>query len=196
MSKFSSLDSWKHPVATALAVAAVSYFGSISTALAGKPGPDFLYAPYFHLRNLVSRMARLNAPARREYLGLFLFIPIKTLVMGVAIACAVGVGSAHAADRFTTLDGIPAHVMAAQDMESVVGAGTLISTIASSQSPVSGDPDVFGTPPVPTGGIEIPEEAGGEGRVAAVAPAVVGLEKSPAEAVSRIRPADGVDLRG
>ena len=72
MSKFSFLDSWKHPVATALAVAAVSYFGSISTALAGKPGPDFLYAPYFHLRNLVSRMARLNAPARRGYPGLFL----------------------------------------------------------------------------------------------------------------------------
>ena len=31
----------KRPVAVAIALAAMSYFGSISTALAGKPGPDF-----------------------------------------------------------------------------------------------------------------------------------------------------------
>ncbi len=154
MSKFSFLDSWKHPVATALAVAAVSYFGSISTALAG-----------------------------RGYLGLFLFMPIKTLVMGVAIAFAVGVGSAHAADRFTTLDGIPAHVMTAQDMESVVGAGTLFNIKASLQSPVFGDPDAS---PVPTGGIATPDEAGGEGRVAATsppAPPEVGLRKAESKTV-------------
>ena len=96
MSKFSFRNSWKHPVATALAVAAVSYFGSISTALAGKPGPDFLYAPYFHLRNLVSRMARLNAPARRGYLGLFL---------AALVASPLFVMSDHALAWQTEIDG-------------------------------------------------------------------------------------------
>ncbi len=66
-------------------------------------------------------------------------MPIKTLVMGVAIALAATVGSAYAAEKFTALDGIPAQVMSAPAMASVVGAeGTLIINIANTSSAVGG----------------------------------------------------------
>ena len=39
MGKFAIHGFWKHPVAAVMALAAVSYFGFIFTALAGKPTP-------------------------------------------------------------------------------------------------------------------------------------------------------------
>ena len=39
MEKFAIHGFWKHPVAAVMAFAMVSYFGLISTALAGKPSP-------------------------------------------------------------------------------------------------------------------------------------------------------------
>ncbi len=46
---------------------------------------------------------------------------IKLLVSAAAIALAVGLGSASAADQFTTLDGIAAQTMTQQELAKVVG---------------------------------------------------------------------------
>ena len=73
----------------------------------------------------------------------------KLLASAAAIALAVVDGPAYAADEFTTLRGIPAEVMSAQDMASVVGMqnnGTLEIRRVVAGSPVvvvsvSGMPD-------------------------------------------------------
>ncbi len=47
---------------------------------------------------------------------------IKSIVAGAAIALAATVGSAYAADQFTTLAGVPAEPMNAGELAAVVGA--------------------------------------------------------------------------
>jgi hypothetical protein len=49
---------------------------------------------------------------------------MKSVVAGAAIALAVGLGSASAADPFTTLEGIPAAVMTDAQMGAVVAGHT------------------------------------------------------------------------
>ena len=46
---------------------------------------------------------------------------IKLLVSAAAIALAATIGSASAADQFTTLDGIPAQTLTEQEMGTVIG---------------------------------------------------------------------------
>ena len=46
---------------------------------------------------------------------------IKSILAGVALALAATLGSASAADPFTTLDGIPAATMSAAEMAAVSG---------------------------------------------------------------------------
>ena len=49
---------------------------------------------------------------------------IKSILAGAAIALAASVGSASAADQFSTLDGVPAASMSARDMAAVRGTAT------------------------------------------------------------------------
>ncbi len=51
---------------------------------------------------------------------------IKSFVAGVAFALAASVGSATAADEFTTLDGVAADVMSATELSAAVGSGIVI----------------------------------------------------------------------
>ena len=44
---------------------------------------------------------------------------IKTIISGVAVALAVGVGSAFAADQISTFSGVPAQPMNAEEMAAV-----------------------------------------------------------------------------
>ncbi len=50
---------------------------------------------------------------------------IKSIVAGAAIALAASVGSASAADQYSTLEGIAAQAMTPQEMGAVVGAHQL-----------------------------------------------------------------------
>ena len=45
----------------------------------------------------------------------------KSSLLGAAIVLAVSVGTAHAADQFTTLAGVPAQSLTAAQMEQVQG---------------------------------------------------------------------------
>jgi len=56
---------------------------------------------------------------------------IKLLVSAAAIALAFSVGSASAAERFSTLDGVSAHPMNAVELTAVKGTAVTISAIAS-----------------------------------------------------------------
>ena len=51
---------------------------------------------------------------------------IKLIASAAAIALVAGVGSASAADEFTTLDGVTADVMAASELSATAGAGIVI----------------------------------------------------------------------
>ncbi len=53
---------------------------------------------------------------------------IKLIAAGAAIALAASVGSASAADQYSTLEGIAAQAMTPQEMGAVVGAHVLIVT--------------------------------------------------------------------
>ena len=48
---------------------------------------------------------------------------IKSIVAGAAIALAATVGSAYAAEQFSTLEGIPAVAMAPAEADAIRGAG-------------------------------------------------------------------------
>ena len=48
---------------------------------------------------------------------------IMSYLTGTAIALAVSVGSASAAEQFNTLEGISADVMSSQELSRVAGAG-------------------------------------------------------------------------
>ena len=48
---------------------------------------------------------------------------IKTIVAGAANALAATVGSAYAAERFSTLDGVSAQPMSSAELDSVRGQG-------------------------------------------------------------------------
>ncbi len=54
---------------------------------------------------------------------------IKLLVSAIAIALVATVGSASAAERFATLDGIAAESMSAAELSSVAGAGIIVQEI-------------------------------------------------------------------
>ena len=65
---------------------------------------------------------------------------IKSILAVAAIALAAAVGSASAADQFTTLDGIAADVMTPREMGVVIGAATIEVDITA----VFGGPAVAG----------------------------------------------------
>ena len=53
---------------------------------------------------------------------------IKSILSAAAIALAATIGSASAADQFSTLDGIAAQAMTPQEMGVVIGTGILTVT--------------------------------------------------------------------
>lgn len=55
---------------------------------------------------------------------------IKLVAAGAAIALAATIGTAYAAEQFTTLDGIPAATMSAGDMAAVRGTATPLAVLA------------------------------------------------------------------
>ena len=46
---------------------------------------------------------------------------IKSILAGAAIALALGIGTASAGEKFTTLDGVTAFAMSSSEMDAVVG---------------------------------------------------------------------------
>ncbi len=59
---------------------------------------------------------------------------IKAIVSGAAIALATTIGSASAADQFSTITGVEAQAMTNQEMEVVRGSGVLL-TVTITPSP-------------------------------------------------------------
>ena len=51
---------------------------------------------------------------------------LTATLTATAIALVAGLGSASAADEFTTLDGVAAEVMSATELSAVVGSGIVI----------------------------------------------------------------------
>ena len=71
---------------------------------------------------------------------------IKLFAAGAAIALAATIGSASAADQFSTLEGIAAEAMTAQEMGKVVGAH--LSPGGNLNAPFGSDPlDLKGSSP-------------------------------------------------
>ena len=82
---------------------------------------------------------------------------IKSIVAGAAIALASTVGSASAADQFSTLEGVTADAMTPQEMGVVTGAAAARLDIAT--------PGPFPTFPI---GIDFPVAAGASGVLSAL----------------------------
>ncbi len=59
---------------------------------------------------------------------------IKAIVSGAAIALATTIGSASAADQFSTITGVEAQAMTNQEMEVVRGSGVVLLTVTPSPS--------------------------------------------------------------
>jgi len=64
---------------------------------------------------------------------------IKSVVSAAAIVLAFSVGSASAAERFSTLDGVSAQPMNAAEMTAVQGTAVIISAIANRPASVVHD---------------------------------------------------------
>ena len=72
---------------------------------------------------------------------------IKTIVSGVAVALAVSVGSAFAAEEFATLDGVTAEPMNAVELDQIKGSHVVLADPAGSMpfsGPQSPIPDTVG----------------------------------------------------
>ncbi len=84
---------------------------------------------------------------------------IKLFAAGAAIALAATIGSASAADQFSTLEGIAVDALTPQEMRAVAGADDLTVRLPFS---VGGAPDATpGVGPEGTGGVGAPFIGGG-----------------------------------
>ncbi len=73
---------------------------------------------------------------------------IKLFAAGAAIALAATIGSASAADQFSTLEGIAAEALTPHEMGAIIGAATLFVGPDAAVDPASGFPfDVVEGPP-------------------------------------------------
>ena len=70
----------------------------------------------------------------------------KSSLLGAAMILAFSVGSAHAADQFTTLAGVPAQPLTVAESAAVVGTSFFVSVCAT-PSQASACSSVGGTPP-------------------------------------------------